>query len=345
MHISGKTLLACLLTLVLTSPVPAWAWGHTGHEAVAYVAWQSMTPATRTRVIELLKRVPTLHNPDGTKTIPGYSEWVSDLPPGLSQDETNLYLFMRAATWSDTIKHVGFTDSDIPPAGVTNDVNIGFTDTKSHGYWHFIDTGFASDHSHVPATPAPNVMTQIIAFRQAIASNENDDLKSYDLVWLEHIVGDVHQPLHGAVRYYAGKGDVGGNAVKVRLPSSMKKKFEGTLSKSAPQELHAFWDDLPGEGQPGPALPQAESFAKGLADAPADKVADTTPSDWATESFARAKKDVYRSPIGKGPKPAKSKSVSYLITTAYYDRAMQDADERIALAGSRLAKLLNENLK
>jgi len=100
MHISGKTLLACLLTLVLTSPVPAWAWGHTGHEAVAYVAWQSMTPATRTRVIELLKRVPTLHNPDGTKTIPGYSEWVSDLPPGLSQDETNLYLFMRAATWS-----------------------------------------------------------------------------------------------------------------------------------------------------------------------------------------------------------------------------------------------------
>ncbi len=45
----------------------------------------------------------------------------------------------------------------------------------------------------------------------------------------------------------------------------------------------------------------------------------------ARESFATAKTDVYRSPIGKGPKPTKSKSVSYLITDAYYNRAMQAA--------------------
>ena len=345
MYIRGKIFLAMLLTPLLATPVPAWAWGHSGHESVAYVAWQNLTPATRARVLDLLKRVPTLHNPAGTKTIPGYSEWVSDLPPGLSQDEKDLYLFMRAATWPDTIKHVGFTDSDTPPPGVTNDVNIGFTDTKSHGYWHFIDKGFTSDHSNVPDTPAPNVVTQIIAFRQAIASDENDDLKSYDLVWLEHIVGDVHQPLHGTVRYYAGKGDLGGNLVKVRLPASMKKKFEGTLSKSVPSELHAFWDDLPGEGEPGPALSQAETFAKVLANAPAGEIADTDPSDWATESFAAAKSDAYRSPIGKGPKPPKSQGASYLITAAYYNRALQDADQRIALAGARLAKLLNENLK
>jgi hypothetical protein len=36
---------------------------------------------------------------------------------------------------------------------------------------------------------------------------------------------------------------------------------------------------------------------------------------------------------------------SYLITTAYYNKAMADARSRIALAGARLAKLLNENLK
>lgn len=340
-----KMIAVSLVVVILGVSASAWGWGHTGHEAVAYVAWQNMTPATRARVMDLLKVVPTLHSPDGTKTIPGYSEWVSDLPSGLSQDQQSLYLFMRAATWPDTIKHVGFTDSDTPPAGVTNDVNIGFTDTMSHGYWHFIDTGFSSDSSSVPATPAPNVVTQIDAFRLAIGSDESDDLKSYDLLWLEHIVGDVHQPLHGTARYYAGKSDIGGNSVKIRMSSTMKKKFEGTLSKSAPSELHAFWDDLPGEGDPGPALPQAEAFAKGLSAAPADKVADTDPLDWATESFTEAKKDVYRSPIGKGPKPAKSKFVSYLMTNAYYNRAMQDADERIALAGARLAKLLNENVK
>lgn len=352
----SKTLLASSLVLLLAIPSQLWSWGNTGHEAVAYVAWQQMTPATRTRAIALLKLVPSLQNPKKTKTVPGYKDWLKDLPAGLSQDDKNLYLFMRAATWPDTIKHVGFTDSDTPPAGVTNDVNIGYTDTKSHGYWHFIDTGFASDNSTVPDTPVPNVATQIVAFRKAIGSNEADDLKSYDLVWLEHLVGDIHQPLHGSVRYFAGKGDEGGNLVLIKLPLSMKKNFEGTLSKDAPTELHAFWDDLPGEGEPAPALPQAKSFAGPLASAPADKVADTDPSDWAAESFTTAKTDAYTSPIGKGPQPPASHAATstsgqassfsrYLISQAYYDEAMQDAKGRVALAGARLAKLLNENLK
>jgi S1/P1 Nuclease len=293
--------------------------------------------------------------------VPGYQEWVKDLPAGLSPDDQNLYLFMRAATWPDSIKHVGFTDSDTAPVGVTTDVNIGYTDTKSHGYWHFIDAGLASDDSAVPATPVPNVATQIVALRQAIGSDESDDLKSYDMVWLEHLVGDIHQPLHGTVRYFAGKGDEGGNLVVIKMPLSMKKAFEGTLSKDAPTELHAFWDDLPGEGEPAPALPHAKSFAAPLANAPTDKVADADPSDWAVESFTIAKSDAYASPIGAGPTPAASHiakaktaraksgkastSSDYLITTVYYRRAMQVAKDRVALAGARLAKLLNENLK
>ena len=361
MHIRlSKTIFSLLLSLLLSVPPQLWGWGNTGHEAVAYVAWQQMTPATRARVMNLLKLVPTLH-PTSTKSVPGYADWVTDLPSGLSQDDQNLYLFMRAATWPDSIKHVGFKDSDTPPTGITNDVNIGYTDKTSHGYWHFVDAGFASDSSHVPTTPVPNAETQIVAFRQAIGSDENDDLKSYDLVWLEHLVGDIHQPLHGTVRYFAGKGDEGGNLVQIKLPLSMEKEFEGTQSKDAPRELHAFWDDLPGEGQPASALPDAKSFAQPLPSAPADKVAETDPSDWAMESLTMAKMDAYASPIGDGPQPAVSHSSSaksgkassgksssnsaYLITDDYYSKAMQDAKDRIALAGARLAKLLNENLK
>lgn len=367
----SSTLFASLLLFLFAVPTQLWGWGNMGHEAVAYVAWQQMTPAAQARAIQLLKLVSTLHTPTG-KSVPGYSEWVSDLPSGLSKDDQNLYLFMRAATWPDSIKHVGFKDSDTPPAGITTDVNIGFSDTASHGYWHFIDTGFASDHSTVPPTPVPNVATQIVALRSAIGSGEADDLESYDMIWLEHLVGDIHQPLHGTVRYYAGKGDEGGNTVKIKLPLAMEKQFEGTLSKSAPRELHAFWDDLPGEGDAAAAEPNAASFAKPLASAPADKVADTDPSDWAKESFTIAKTDAYAKPIGKGPQPtasspSKSKSSttpkpaalsespsrsgkagtssSYLITQAYYDQAMKDAQDRIALAGARLAKLLNDNLK
>jgi hypothetical protein len=336
-------LVAISLSTLLAAPAQMLAWGNSGHEAVAYVAWQQMTPAARARAIELIKLVPTLHNADNTKSIPGYAEWISELPAGLSQDDQNLYLFMRAATWADSIKHQWLIDSDTAPKGMTTDVNSGFTDTKSHGYWHFVDAGFASDNSTVPPTPVPNAATQIVALRQFIASDEGDLLKSYDLVWIEHLVGDIHQPLHGSTRYFAGASDAGGNDVPIKLPTAMKKEFEGTLSKSAPSELHAFWDDLPGEGEPAPALPQAATFASGLSQVPLSSVADTDPLDWAAESLALAKTDAYAPPIGNSPKPAAG--TAYLITSAYYNAAMSDAKSRIALAGARLAKLLNENLK
>ena len=335
-----------LFSLLLIAAPQARGWGNTGHEAVAYIAWQQMTPATRARAIELLKQVPTLHNADHTQTIPGYVEWVADLPAGLSQDDRNLYLFMRAATWADSIKHRWLIDSDTPPAGRTTEIHIGFTDKESHGYWHFIDSGFASDDSAIPATPAPNAATQIAALRQFIATNEVDSLKAYDLAWIEHLVGDLHQPLHGATRYFDGTDDKGGNTVKIKVPTAIAKELEGTLSKSAPNELHAFWDDLPGEGQPAPALPQAAAFAKPLSKAAASKVSIVDPQRWADESLVLAKKHVYVTPIGSGPQPDPSAANSaYLITTAYYDRALRDAKSRVALAGARLAKLLNENLK
>ena len=146
-----RVILPWLLVLALASPQQICAWGNAGHEAVAYIAWQQMNSATKKRVIELLMLVPTLHNSDNTKSIPGYADWMTDLPAGLSQDQKNLYLFMRAATWPDTIKHQWLKDSDTPPANSgPTDTIIGFTDTASHGYWHFVDAGFASDKSKVP---------------------------------------------------------------------------------------------------------------------------------------------------------------------------------------------------
>jgi len=334
------------LLALLLAPAPSYAWGYTGHAAVAFVAWQQLTPATRARVLVLLRMVPTLHNPNGTDTIPGYADWVSDLPSGITEDQKDQYLFMRASTWADTIKLHWLKTSYAPPPNRTVEVNIGYTDTESHGYWHFIDTPFTSDNSTLPPAPAPNIQTQIIALRHDIASDEDDLLKSYDMVWLLHIVGDIHQPLHVITRYFAGRGDKGGNDVKIRLTPAMTKRFEGTLSESAPTNLHFFWDDLPGEAQPGPALPQAAAYAARLPSPAAAEVAITDPARWAAESFSLAKRDAYSVPIGKSPQPpASGGTSSYLITTAYYNKAMTDARSRIALAGARLAKLLNENLK
>ena len=44
-----------------------------------------------------------------------------------------------------------------------------------------------------------------------------DALKSYDLSWLLHLVGDVHQPLHASTRVSSTDpgGDAGGNLLKL----------------------------------------------------------------------------------------------------------------------------------
>jgi len=345
-----RAILASLLSILLAAPAQVLAWGNTGHEAVAWLAWHQMNPATKTRVLALLALVPTLHSPTTGKPIAGYAEWKKQIPSGLTADDQNCYLFMLAATWADSIKHQGFQDSDKPPVGVTKDVNTGFIDKVTHGYWHFVDAGFSSDGGSSPTTPIPNAATEIPALRLAISSTEDDVLKSYDMIWLEHLVGDIHQPLHGTVRYFQNKGDAGANLVEIELTPDMQKLFICPPSKYTPTELHAFWDDLPGSCAPAPALTPAVTFASKLPLLAPDPlkpasglVADTNASDWATESLALAKSDSYKTPIGPGL--AQSNGSAYQITPDYYNSALQDAKDRISLAGARLARLLDDNLK
>jgi len=61
-------------------------------------------------------------------------------------------------------------------------------------------------------------------------------------------------------------------------------------------------------------------------------------ADWSSESFAAAKQTVYTAPIGMGGGP-------FTLTPAYKTKAKALARKRIALAGVRLANLLNEELK
>ncbi len=253
---------------------------------------------------------------------------------------------MRAATWPDAIKHVGFTDSDDPPVGgPTTEKPIGFSDTASHGYWHFVDTGLTSDKSTVLPTPAPNATVQIVELRKDLASADAPLLKAYELVWLEHLVGDIHQPLHGARRFVADKSDLGGNSVKIALPPDLVTKFEAPLPQGAkpgdPTNLHAFWDDLPGESNAG--LKAAVDFANGLAAANASDVLVTDPAAWAATSFNLAKTAGYVTPIGPGNTP--KAGGKFMMTDKYYATALADAKTQVALAGARLAKLLNEGLK
>jgi hypothetical protein len=194
-----------------------------------------------------------------------------------------------------------------------------------HRCWHFIDVAFTQDNTTpLPATPVPNAQERVEKFRPVLGSND-DDLKAYDLSWLLHLVGDLHQPLHCVTRVSNTQtnGDAGGNLVQLAQSNSIVK-------------LHAFWDDLLG---PTGATPKAViKTAKKLAAADSAEAGDLNTSHWVAEGIENAKNAVYVAPIGQGAGP-------FVITDNYRKHAKALAKKQVALAGERLANLLNAELK
>ena len=117
-----------------------------------------------------------------------------------------------------------------------------------------------------------------------------DPIKSYDLVWLIHLVGDVHQPLHAAERYRQNdpNGDSGGNGVKLRCAAAV----------ACASNLHSLWD-----GMLGTSLDFAQITAQGnsLNGKPVPPGADNLdPNVWVQESFDLGRSDAYTNTSGAG---------------------------------------------
>ena len=307
-----RTSLIAVAILSLFVCEKATAWNSIGHMAVAYAAYQRLTPTEKARVAVLLKLNPY------------YSKWTAYIPLGTSDTDRDMYVFMMAATWPDEIRADNtFSGNDDIPKGELPSLNDGYGAKLRHEYWHFIDTPFSTDGTTLPPTPSPSIVQKITVFRAALATSEPDLLKSYDLVWLIHLVGDVHQPLHASTRVSQAKprGDLGGNDVVVDGPD---------------KELHAFWDDAVGLGSTQ-NYATAEKVGQALPAPESSLVGDDKEVDWAAESFALAKSKVYAPPVGAGLGP-------YNLAGTYAASTKQIAEARISLAGARLANLLKAAL-
>jgi hypothetical protein len=309
----------CVLALCAA---PARAWNETGHMVVAYIAYKHLTPQAKQAVDRLLTLNPDIEAYKGT------------LPPAWDDEARRLAAFMYAATWPDVIKSRdgyisdGEHNGNRPSPGPDSSRNIGYADKFKHQYWHFIDIPFSTDGSATQAPPEPNAMTQLAILSAALKNPaSSDDLRSYDLVWIAHIVGDVHQPLHSVSRFSKAHpaGDDGGNAVSVcHAPCRMN--------------LHWFWDSVLG----GAGLQEALGVGEQLDALPPPAGGDVTDvQQWVNEGVDAAKQAVYAGPIGaESPQAAVS-----LPTPEYRTRARQIAEQRATLAGRRLARLLNDSFK
>jgi hypothetical protein len=311
------TIIALGLGLSHTS---ARAWDDFGHMQVAAVAYDKLTPHAKARATTLLQLNPS------------YANWVS----GAKKSERDRLAFLRAATWADAIKSdAAFTDKNDDQRAVTAGQNVGYRDPLRHRYWHFVDVPFSADATPTDPALAPNVQTQIAVFRAVLSDPAaSDDVKSYDLSWLLHLVGDVHQPLHCSSRFDKAQpqGDQGGNKVAISGNTAPVICDDPRFCPyGPPNELHAFFDDITGSSY---CVSEVLASLPTLPKPARTHVAISDEAKWVEEGVEAARNVIYVAPIGVGPGP-------FQLDQAYQKAALQLGRQRIALAGARLAELLN----
>jgi hypothetical protein len=104
--------------------------------------------------------------------------------------------------------------------------------------------------------------------------------------------------------------------------------------------LHAYWDRLLGSySTPEGAIQDALiSDDTKLPDPDPTLAMNANPDDWFTESEKLAEANAYAEPVKSGTQP-------YMLDRQYETNARNIARQQAALAGARLANLINEALK
>jgi S1/P1 Nuclease len=336
------------LRFMVTLSLSVWsssagAWWDEGHMRVAAMAYELLTPQAKTEANRLIKLNPK------------YGEWAAAVPetPDGRPKDVDRYTFIRASVWADDIK----TYKLYRDASKNDDVmnpeaaqNVGYSDLLIHGYWHYKDIAFSTDQSNLPAPDPVDLVTQLKLFAAALPKGVGhpDDIRSYDLVWLLHLVGDAHQPLHSTALFSEAlslkhqledkpdSGDRGGNEIDV------------SPATGEAMNLHAYWDAMFGgystvdgaifDSFIVKKISGGEKIISKLLPAPDEKAAISDPEVWLSESHQLALKFAYAEPVLPERHFAE-------LTRQYEAYARKVAEEQISLAAARLAGLINEALK
>lgn len=210
---------------------------------------------------------------------------------------------------------------------------------------HYMDIPFSTDGT---PTTEPQSANAVYALKKAKAVLEDPDAplseKALSARILIHVLADIHQPMHAVSRFNRRnpKGDKGGNLFFLK-------------GKGIPPNLHAYWDSAGGwlqnkartkkgrKAKKGrgyyyqnylPILRQFSGLANRLEqEYPCDTESLAfAPQKWAEESWHIAVTKAYSIRMRQRP------------SQAYQQMVKNISQERIALAGCRLAALLNHCL-
>ncbi|HYM08341.1 MAG TPA: S1/P1 nuclease, partial [Terriglobales bacterium] len=249
---------------------PAFPWGCEGHRTIALIALGELSPNARSMTASLLEGQPgdpSLHRFCG--------------PSGLAP-------FADMATWADDIRER----------------------RKETAPWHFIDIpmGATRERMYDACPAATGCVTSVIrgqldVLRSAAAGNP---AKAEALMFVIHLVGDLHQPLHAA-----DNNDRGGNCLPVAFFN--QKPEETKRGENFRPNLHGVWDtdlvERTAKGL-GPAEFARELSAEFAAEMDAWRKQAINLDDWTWESHKLAANiaygDLSRAVPLESPRPIES---------------------------------------
>jgi hypothetical protein len=208
-----------------------------------------------------------------------------------------------------------------------------------HPSWHAAFRPVVDPQEPPPHIP-PNVVTyeafEALTLNAHMAADTRapDSDRAVALCWVFHIVGDIHQPLHSAELYSRDfpDGDRAGTLAFVLEPKTHQ-----------PENLHWFWDDRVSQtDDPDGAFARAHELerkfprAQFVSELAKEKALLPNIEAWADESHAVAQSIAY----GPNRPRAKSAADAKLPDDAYVKASTAIAEQRLTLAGYRLADLL-----
>jgi len=320
-HLVMTTLgLLCLGSRVL-------AWDASGHMQVADIAWSKLTPHARSEVTAILMAGDPKFRP------------VSDKEADVRE------AFRKSATYPDVIKGDRTTQyEDILPKMNSLFFVLAKPDPKNHEHelcktWHYYDTPIRDKSQGKHLVEISNALNALTLAREQLstleAAPEKDrKMQCWWLYWAEHIVGDLHQPLHcvSSYEYHPEEGDAGGN--RLQYPNPSRPNGKGNL--------HGYWDAgitqaIVTEKQSN-LSPNVEEVTKRWSADPAIQPSDMDGANldvasWIADGAKLADTIVYKDVKPDMPLPA-----------GYTETNMLLSKKQAVLAGSRLATLLNSLL-
>jgi len=291
----------------------AWAWNATGHRIASAIAYDLLTEKARQGVDALLAAHPE------------YAAWSRDAPA--DPRHRARAVFLAASIWPDEIRSDTRFYDDTRPNVQPTPLLAGFPSMERHVNWHYIDVPISVDGAPSQPPKSPNALSELRRILKEI-KNQRAPVQIHELPWLIHLEEDVHQPLHCVSRFLNAQpqGDAGGNGVYV----------------TPGRNLHALWDGAAGTDSSDSYVNRAAAAisADFLERNGRHPRVSKNPGEWVNEGVELAIHEVY----AFGP-DAGERDRPIALTEQYQSNVRLLARTRLALAGLRLAAVLNDQIQ